>query len=176
MRIVGGKHRGRVLAAFKGQEIRPTPDRVREALFNILAPDIQGANVLDLFCGSGGIGLEALSRGADLVVFNDVSAASLAVLCKNLALLREKAQVYNLDFRLLLAKLNITFDIVYIDPPYGSGFGKEALALLAEHGLLAAGGVAVLESREPFEAEIPHLVKIDERRYGIVHLTFFTAE
>ena len=84
MRIVGGKYRGRVLAAFKGKEVRPTSDRAKEALFNILAPEISGANVLDLFCGTGGIGLEALSRGADLVVFNDVSKDSLAILRKNL--------------------------------------------------------------------------------------------
>ena len=98
MRIVGGKFRGRVLASFKGKDVRPTSDRAKEALFNILAPEISGANVLDLFCGTGGIGLEALSRGADLVVFNDVSADSLAILRKNLALLRTDAKIYNLDY------------------------------------------------------------------------------
>lgn len=173
MRIIGGKYRGRKLAEFKGREIRPTSDRVREALFNILAPEISGANVLDLFCGSGGVGLEALSRGADLVVFNDVSADSLAVLRKNLALLHADAQVYNLDFRLLPAKLHVTFDVVYIDPPYKSGFGREALALVAAHRLLNAGGVAVLESDAPFTEKVEGLVKYDERKYGIAYLTFF---
>lgn len=83
MRIIGGKYRGRVLTGFKGWDIRPTSDRVKESLFNILAPEISGANVLDLFCGSGSVGLEAISRGADLVVFNDASKDSLAVLKKN---------------------------------------------------------------------------------------------
>ena len=173
MRIIGGKFRGRALAAFKGREIRPTSDRAREALFNILAPEIAGANVLDLFCGSGGIGLEALSRGADLVVFNDVSEESLAVLRKNLALLRAEAQVHRQDFRALLSSLRITFDIIYIDPPYKSGYGAEALRLIAERGLLNAGGVAVLESDAPFAGEAEGLVKYDERRYGIAYLTFF---
>lgn len=173
MRIIGGKYRGRKLAEFKGRDIRPTSDRVREALFNILAPEISGANVLDMFCGSGGVGLEALSRGADLVVFNDVSKDSLAVLRKNLSLLRADAQVYDLDFRLLSARLHVTFDVIYIDPPYKSGFGEEALRLVAERGLLNAGGVAVLESDAPFTGEIGGLTRYDERRYGIACLTFF---
>lgn len=176
MRIVGGKYRGRVLAAFKGKEVRPTSDRAKEALFNILAPEISGANVLDLFCGTGGIGLEALSRGADLVVFNDVSKDSLAILRKNLLLLRADAKVYNLDYRELLDSIDITFDVIYIDPPYKSGCGEDALRRIAARGLLNTGGVAVLESDKPFEGEIENLVRYDERRYGIAHLTFFTPD
>ena len=85
MRIIGGKFRGRVLSGFKGSEIRPTADRVKESLFNILAPEIHGASMLDLFCGCGNVGLEAISRGADYVVFNDVSKESLALLKKKSA-------------------------------------------------------------------------------------------
>lgn len=176
MRIVGGKYRGRVLAAFKGKEVRPTSDRAKEALFNILAPEISGANVLDLFCGTGGIGLEAISRGADLVVFNDVSKDSLAILRKNLALLREDAKIYNLDYRELIESIDITFDIIYIDPPYKSGFGEDALHRIAERGLLNTGGVAILEGDKPFTGEIGRLVRYDERKYGIAHLTFFTPD
>ena len=80
MRIIAGKHRGRVLAEFAGKEIRPTSDRVKESLFQILAPRLAGARVLDLFCGSGALGLESLSRGAREAVFNDISAQSLVVL------------------------------------------------------------------------------------------------
>ena len=176
MRIIGGKYRGRVLVPFKGKDIRPTSDRAKESLFNILAPEIGGANVLDLFCGSGSIGLEAISRGADMVVFNDLSRDSLDVLKKNLALLNVGAKVYNLDFRALLCGLDITFDVIYIDPPYKSGFGKEALELIASRRLLNTGGVAVLESDKPFEGEIPSLVRYDERKYGIAYLTFFTPD
>lgn len=91
MRIIGGKYRGRTLVPFRGKDVRPTSDRAKEALFNILAPEISGANVLDLFCGTGGIGSKP-SRAGDLVVFNDVSAESLAILRKNLALIREEAE------------------------------------------------------------------------------------
>ena len=178
MRIIGGKYRGRKLAEFKGREIRPTSDRVREALFNILAPEISGANVLDLFCGSGGVGLEALSRGADFVVFNDVSADSLAVLRKNLAPLgaAPPVKVYNLDFRTLLDRLDMRFDIIYIDPPYRSDFAEEALARVAARGLLNTGGVAVVESDRPFTAQFDALVRYDERRYGRSYLTFYSPE
>ncbi len=176
VRIVGGKFRGRVLASFKGKDVRPTSDRAKEALFNILAPEISGANVLDLFCGTGGIGLEAISRGADLVVFNDVSADSLAILRKNLALLRTDAKIYNLDYAALLDRLDVTFDVIYIDPPYKSGFGEDALRRVAARKLLNTGGVAVLESDKPFEGEIDGLVRYDERKYGIAYLTFFTPD
>ena len=176
MRIIGGKHRGRSLAAFKGKDIRPTSDRVKESLFNILAPEINGANMLDLFCGSGSVGLEAISRGADLVVFIDVSKDSLEVLKKNLALLRSDAPVYNQDFRTLLNGIDITFDVIFIDPPYKSGFGQEALQIIAARNLLNTGGVAVLESDKPFDGNIPSLVQYDERKYGITYLTFFSPD
>ena len=176
MRIIGGKYRGRTLVPFKGRDIRPTSDRVKESLFNILAPEISGANVLDLFCGTGSVGLEAISRGADLVVFNDVSADSLGVLRKNLELLHAQAKVYNLDFRSLLPRLDVTFDIVFIDPPYKSGFAAEALELVAAHSLVNTGGVAVVESDRPFEAAPASLVRYDERRYGGTYLTFYSPE
>ena len=176
MRIIGGKYRGRVLAGFKGQEIRPTSDRVKESLFNILAPEISGANLLDLFCGSGSVGLEAISRGADLVVFNDVSKDSLAVLKKNLALIRANAPVYNLDYKAFLERIDITFDIIYIDPPYKSDAGADALRIIAERRLLNTGGVAVLESDKPFSGDAGGLVRYDERKYGITYLTFFSPD
>ncbi len=176
MRIVGGKYRGRSLTPFKGKDVRPTSDRAKESLFNILAPEICGANVLDLFCGSGGIGLEAISRGADLVVFNDVSPESLAILRKNLALLKVEAKIFNLDYRAFLEKTDITFDIIYVDPPYKSGFGEDALRRIAARRLLNTGGVAVLESDRPFEGSIEGLVRYDERKYGIACLTFFSPD
>ncbi len=175
MRIIGGKYRGKVLASFKGSDIRPTADRVKESLFNILAPEISGANVLDLFCGSGSVGLEAISRGADYVVFNDVSKDSLAVLKKNCAALRVDPKIYNLDFKELLSVLDVTFDVIYIDPPYKSGFGREALSIIAKRSLLNTGGVAVFESDRPFEGEVG-LVPYDERKYGATYLTFFSPD
>ena len=176
MRIIAGKHRGRVLAQFRGADVRPTSDRAKESLFQILGTRLSGARVLDLFCGSGSVGLEALSRGADYVVFNDASRESLAVLQKNLDLLRVKAKVYNMDFRALLESIDITFDIIFLDPPYKSDAGEQALEIIARRGLLNTGGVAVLESDRPFEGSAHGLVRYDERKYGITYLTFFSPD
>lgn len=173
MRIIAGKHRGRQLVSFREEGVRPTSDKAREALFNILAPDMPGARFLDLFCGTGAVGLEALSRGAEKVVFNDSSRESLRILRRNLKSLGEEAEIYNMDFRALAGSLKETFDIIYIDPPYRSGFGRKALEAVARHGLLREGGVAVLESDVPFSGEAEDLVLYDERRYGIAWLSFF---
>ena len=175
MRIIGGKYRGKALAAFKGRDIRPTADRVKESLFNVLAPEISGANVLDLFAGSGSVGLEAISRGADYVVFNDVSKESLAVLRKNCTALKVEPKIYNLDYRELLSTIDVTFDVIFIDPPYKSGFGRDALGIIAKRSLLNTGGVAVFESDRPFEGDAG-LVKYDERKYGSTYLTFFSPD
>ena len=124
MRVISGKYRGLNLAEFKGAEIRPTADRVKESLFNILSPHIAGAEVLDLFCGSGNLGIECLSRGAKSVHFNDLSKDSIAVFKKNAAKLdgRDKYTVTALDFKRCLARVE-DFDLIFIDPPYASDAG-----------------------------------------------------
>ena len=108
--------------------------------------------------------------------FNNIWADSLAILRKNLALLRTDAKIYNLDYAALLDRIDVTFDIIYIDPPYKSGFGADALGRIAGRRLLNTGGIAVLESDKPFEGEIEGLVRYDERKYGIAYLTFFTPD
>lgn len=177
MRIIGGEYRSRVLKDFAGEDIRPTSDRAREALFNILSMKVRGARVLDLFAGSGALGLESLSRGASEVVFNDLSRESLAVLKSNLAALKltvgEKVKLKNYDFAVCLDSLAPTFDLIFIDPPYKFDYGKTALEKIAQKGLLAENGVAVYERDRPFEGEIDGLEKFDERKYGKAYLTFF---
>lgn len=177
MRIIGGQYRSRVLASFKGEEIRPTADRVKESLFNILSPRLYGARVLDLFCGSGALGLESLSRGAREAVFNDLSKDSLGVLRKNVAMLgvQQQAKILNYDYLQCLALLRGTFDIIFIDPPYRLEYGINALNAVMEHDLLAQKGVAVFERDRPFEEAglTDRLVLIDERKYGKTYLSFF---
>ena len=164
------------LAEFEGREIRPTADRVKESLFNILFPKIAGARVLDLFCGSGNLGIECLSRGAEFVHFNDISAESISVLKKNLSRLKEENfSVSNLDYSLCLARER-GFDLIFIDPPYKSDVGIAALEIIGKNGILNAGGVAVYERDIPFAGEVSGLKKIDERKYGKTYLTFFEAE
>lgn len=180
MRIIGGKYRGRVLAAFDGESVRPTADRVKESLFNILSLRFYGARVLDLFAGSGALGLESLSRGAAEVVFNDKSKDSLAILRKNLRALKieegKEAKVYNLDAETYLGYERRPFDIIFIDPPYALEVGARAVQKIAKSGLLAEDGVLVLERDVPFEGEVDGLEKYDERRYGRTILTFFRTK
>ena len=177
MRIIGGEYRSRVLKDFAGEDIRPTSDRAREALFNILSMKVRGARVLDLFAGSGALGLESLSRGASEVVFNDLSKESLAVLKGNLATLKltvgEKVKLKNYDFAVCLDSLAPAFDLIFIDPPYKFDYGKPALEKIVQKGLLAENGVAVYERDRPFEGEVDGLEKFDERKYGKAYLTFF---
>ena len=177
MRIIGGKYRSRVLAEFKGDNVRPTSDRAREALFNILSMQVRGSRVLDLFSGSGAVGIEALSRGAKFVAFNDYSKASLAILKKNLATLKipvgESVGVTNFDYTLCLDSVKTPFDIVFIDPPYRMEYGEVALKKIASQGILSEKGIAVYERDCPFEGEIEGLEKYDERRYGKAYFTFF---
>lgn len=171
MRIISGRYRGMVLAEFKGRDIRPTADRVKESLFNILSGDIAGARVLDLFCGSGNLGIECLSRGAAFVQFNDISKDSIAVLKKNLARIEGDWSVTNLDFRACLSR-GERYDIIFIDPPYAGEFGREALEIIANGDKLSADGVAVYERDRAFTGEAP-LELFDERKYGKTYLSFF---
>ena len=178
MRIIGGKYRSRVLAEFAGESVRPTSDRAKESLFNILSLKLYGARVLDLFAGSGSLGLESLSRGAKEVVFNDCAKDSLAIVKKNLATLKipvnsEEAKVINSDYLVCLENLCGQFDIVFIDPPYRFDFGQKALAKIAQRGLLTENGIAVYERDRPFEGEVDGLEKYDERKYGKTYITFF---
>lgn len=178
MRIIGGKYRSRVLAEFEGENVRPTSDRVRESLFNILSLKTYGARVLDLFSGSGALGIESLSRGAKEVVFNDCAKASVAILKKNLNTLKipvngVEAKVLSNDYLVCLEQQREKFDIIFIDPPYRFDYGEKALEVIAKKGLLSENGIAVYERDRVFEGEIAGLEKYDERKYGKTYLTFF---
>lgn len=175
MRIISGKHRGRVLAEFRGKEIRPTADRVKESLFNILAARIPGARVLDLFCGSGALGLECISRGAE-AVFNDVSPDSLAVLKKNLTAMKESAAVCQYDYKVCLDRMTGKFDLIFVDPPYACDYLSDVLSRVAQRDILEEDGLVVYESDRPV-GEIPNgWVKADERNYGRTSVWFFRRE
>ena len=170
MRIISGRYRGMVLAEFKGEEIRPTADRVKESLFNILYSRVLGARVLDMFCGSGNLGIECISRGAESVHFNDISRDSLAVLKKNLARIEGNYAVTNSDFSRCMNEGD-EYDLIFIDPPYASDAGIQALKIIPRH--LSKDGIAVFERDRSFEGEIDGLIKYDERKYGKTYLTFF---
>jgi 16S rRNA (guanine966-N2)-methyltransferase len=175
MRIVAGKFRGVGLEAPKGLATRPTSDRVRQALFNVLEhgpPGIAfaGARVLDLFAGSGALGLEALSRGARFCLFVEESAAARAAIRRNVEALglTGVTKIWRRDATKLGAVGRIEpFDLMFCDPPYGKGLGQRALAAAVDGGWVGKGAVAVLEERAGLTIEWPApLQEIDRRRYG----------
>lgn len=174
MRVIAGKYKSRVLAEFGGMDIRPTSDRVKESLFGILTPKTAGSRVLDLFCGSGNLGIEALSRGAKEAVFNDASRESLQVLKKNLSILGISGQtVLNYDYAAALGAVKGKFDIIFIDPPYREQFESDALRIISQRELLAEDGVIVYEKDREIIFESDVLEKYDVRKYGKAVLTFF---
>lgn len=178
MRIIAGKHRGRKLAEINVDGIRPTADRVKESLFNMLSLRVADAVVLDLFCGSGNLGLECVSRGAKRVHFNDCSKSSLAVLNKNIAAMGEadKCKITNLDYLACLESLNCKFGLIFLDPPYALEYGLPALNKISARGLLDIGGIAVYERDRPFSGQVEGLTSYDERKYGKTYLSFFKCE
>ncbi len=183
MRIVAGKHRGRHLAAPEGAGVRPTSDRAREALFNVLAhrplradgkPALAEARVLDIFAGTGAMGLEALSRGAAYATFVERDRAALAALEKNVAELGEAARTAILRIDVLaLPHAKEAASLAFLDPPYGAGLAEPALATLANGGWLEDGAVVIVELGKRDELSPPAFFKpLDERRYGAARFVF----
>ena len=175
MRVVAGKFRGAGLEAPKGLATRPTSDRVRQALFNVLehgTPQVtfDGARVLDLFAGSGALGLEALSRGARFCLFVEESAAARAAIRRNVETLglTGVTKIWRRDATKLGEAGRIEpFDLVFCDPPYGKGLGQRALAAALDGGWVGKDGIAALEERAGIEIDWPApLQEIDRRRYG----------
>jgi 16S rRNA (guanine966-N2)-methyltransferase len=168
VRVVAGRYGGRRLVAPAGSATRPTSDRVREALFSVLGTSVQDARVLDLYAGSGALGIEALSRGAASAVFVDHAPKAIAAIRANLDALGIEAPVHRMAARAALRPPPIgaaAYDLVFLDPPYrrAAGLGQELSDALP--AVLAAGARVVSESdrRDPLELAFP---LADERRYG----------
>ena len=185
MRVIAGKYKGRKLSTPENYDIRPTTDKAKEALFSILANDIYDSRVLDLFAGTGGLGIEALSRGAGYCVFADASRKSLALVKENLEPCRveEKTKVMAGDFKKNLMNLGDRieegleepFDIIILDPPYNKGLLDDAFRLIRERSILADTGIIVAEHRK--EEKMPDMLydfaKTKEKRYGVVTLSIY---
>jgi len=151
-RIIGGEWRGRRLPVPPGSDVRPTPDRVRETVFNWLAPVIAGARCLDLYAGSGALGLEALSRGAARTVFVDRAPAVLRQISASLEMLKSAGgETVCMDAMNYLDGPATPFDVVFLDPPYRQGLVAPAMTRLAERGWLAAGASVYLEHEAGIE-------------------------
>jgi 16S rRNA (guanine(966)-N(2))-methyltransferase RsmD len=181
MRIISGKYRGTKLFTLEGLNTRPTLDRVKEALFNILQIDLQEAVILDLFSGSGALAIESLSRGAKKAYLCDNSREAINIINKNIAKTHteENTVVLNKSYDkalLELTKLKVKFNIVFLDPPYLSNYAEEATSKIIEYNLLEDDGIIVIETDnrekviENLDSNITDIY--DERNYGRVCLLF----
>ena len=184
MRIIGGLSRGTKLYTLDGLDTRPTLDRVREALFNILQNNMRDAIVLDLFAGSGAIGLESISRGAQKAVLCDKNKKAIDIIKKNVEKLRveDKVKIAFTDYESFLNTSKEKFDFIYIDPPYKTNFISDSIKIINNRNLLSDKGIIVAETdeEERVKNEIKELnVSIniyDIRRYGRARLIFMRKE
>ena len=182
MRIIAGKNRGTKLYTLDGDDItRPTLDRVKESLFNIIMSRLENSNILDLFAGSGALGLEALSRGASRVTFCDNSSKAVNVIKNNInkTKLEEKTQVLHKDFSKAIIDLKNQknkFDIIFLDPPYKTNYIVKAIELIIEENLLSEDGIIIAETDEKDrilkELEDKEIIIYDIRKYGRVDIIF----
>ena len=183
MRVISGKVRGLKLDTPKNDDVRPTTDRVKESLFNIINPYVIDSNVLDLFAGTGSLGIECLSRGALSATFVDVSKDSINIVKSNVkkARVENESTILNLDFKTAIDRLNVQnkkFDIIFMDPPYYKNMFIDALSNIDKSDLLSEDGIIVVEhdTKDKFIDKIGRLEKSKEKKYGNTTLTFYKLE
>lgn len=179
MRIISGTARGTKLYTLEGKTTRPTLDRVKESLFNIIQNEISDSIFLDLFSGSGAIGLEAASRGAKKVILCDKSKEAINIINKNIEKthLKEKVEIYNIDYETLLkTKIKEKLDIIYIDPPYESNFAIKSLGLIIGKQIANENSTIIIETDDENrilkELEKLEIKITDKRKYGRAVLIF----
>ncbi len=177
MRITSGEHKGRRISAGNKSKIRPTSDRVKESIFNILRGEIEGKRVLDIFAGAGSLGIEALSQGAESVTFVDSSPQSIKILKRNLENLNLQSQavILRLDGLKALNRLEPGFHIIFTDPPYLKDYAQKIIDSMAKSSVLEIGGILVLEhhKKEGFISPEDKLLLLKERKFGDTVISIF---
>jgi 16S rRNA (guanine(966)-N(2))-methyltransferase RsmD len=177
LRIIAGDFKGRRLFAPKDSRVRPTTDKVKESIFNLVAPYLEDAVVIDLFSGTGNLGLEALSRGASRCYFGDKSRESLDLTRQNIAHCRAQDQSVPIlgEYDHVLRKVREHADLIILDPPYKEGLMEDCIKLISELSLLAADGVIVAEhgAKDPLPDELSGFVKIKEKTYGTIAISIY---
>ncbi len=180
MRIITGEYRGRRLEAPYGNDVRPTGDKVRESVFNLLMYDIEGAVFCDLFAGTGAVGLEALSRGAEKAYFCDASRDSIKIIKNNIEKCKasEKSRILAGDYLSVLRRIREKVDIFYIDPPYSAGYYVPALEEIDSLDLLSENGIIIAEHRadEKLPEKAGRFRVFKEKKYGHTRLTMYSRE
>ena len=183
MRVIGGIARGRILHVPRGTKVRPTLDRIREAIFNILGDMVVGIDILDGFAGTGAVGIEALSRGARKVLFVEKDPAMIRCVVRNLEAtgLQESGRIRSGDSRRVFPALEregYRFGLIFLDPPYGSGDLEALMAWIGDSPVLQVGGMVVLEQgkRDPIFPWPRRLIVRKQYRYGDTRLTVFETD
>ena len=180
MRVISGSARGRRLKELQGMETRPTTDRVKEGLFNVIQFHIEGRRVLDLFAGTGQLGIECLSRGADSAVFVDERRDAAALVRDNLVATRlsDRARVIQGEAMTYLASCREKFDLIFLDPPYETGKLERALEQISAFDILTEHGIIVCESPagQPLPELAPPYVRGRAYRYGKIGVTLYHRE
>lgn len=176
MRIISGIRRGHKLYEFEGDGVRPTTDRVKESIFNIIQDFVPYANCLDMFSGSGALSFEAISRGADKAVCIDNDKRSLDIIKKNADALKfsESCEIINISCFDYIRQTKEKFDVIFLDPPYNKNFIKPALEGIIENEILNNDGIIVLESDgTDFHGEFDGLDIYRQRKYGRTYVTVY---
>jgi 16S rRNA (guanine966-N2)-methyltransferase len=183
LRVVSGTSKGRPLKAVPGNTTRPTTDKVKEALFNMIGPYFQGGIGLDLFAGSGGLGIEALSRGLEKIIFVDRDSKAIQTIYENIKAchFEEQAEVYRNDAdRALnaLVKREISFDYIFLDPPYKKQQLVRLMERMDEKKLINKGGIIVCEHSHDVELpqKVGDLTQLKNETYGIIAVTIYSSE
>ncbi|MCP4668497.1 MAG: 16S rRNA (guanine(966)-N(2))-methyltransferase RsmD [Deltaproteobacteria bacterium] len=184
MRITGGQAKGRLLAPLKGMHIRPTADQIRETIFNIIGQDLRGLKVLDLFAGTGSLGLEALSRGAQHVIFIDKSRQALNLIRRNLAIcgFENSGSVLRRDLCRGIPwdnpLMKDAMDLVFLDPPYGKKAIPPLIEELSSKDVLSSGSLVVAESakKEKLPVSLGEFHMVDTRVYGDTRISLYAYE
>ena len=173
MRVISGKYRGKILFSPTTTLVRPTGDKVKQAIFTKLQFFVADKAVLDLFSGSGALGIEALSRGASQVVFVDKNIDSIKLTKKNLKSINCDAKVLHCDYTIALQTLNQSFDLILLDPPYASGVYENCLELIYKNNLLSDDGVIVCERDRLKPIDSKYFTLTDTKNYGTVSVDYF---
>ena len=183
MRIISGKARGTKLFTLEGENTRPTLDRVKESVFNIIQNEIEGTKILDLFAGSGAIGLEFLSRGAEKAILCDKSKEAINIIKKNVEKthFQNNVQIYNTDFENCLEKIkNEQFDIIYLDPPYETDYIIKALEKIIKENIAKEESLIIIETDDELriEKQIENIdvTIVDKRKYGRATIIFLSLK
>lgn len=181
--MITGSAKGRSLKTVKGREVRPTADRVKESLFNVIGARVIDARFLDLFAGSGNVGIEALSRGAEAATFVDLQTAHLKVVEENLRYtnLMDKAELLRRDARAALqdlGKRGRVYDLIFVDPPYGQDLCPASLEGIAKAGVLAPDGWVLCEhhGKDPMPAAVGDLARVRELTFGETVISLYRVE